>query len=335
MFSQSVHDKYDPAMKRKITFFVYPKFELLDLSGPCAAFNFANEFYEARYDIGVVSVTGGSITDRAGLRIGTEKFAGIKDHETILVVGGPTAHLNSLDSSTKALLTEYARRARCVASVCTGAFFLAAAGLLDGRRATTHWRYAGLLQTQYPKVLVDIDRIFIQDGNIWTSAGMTAGIDLALALIEDDFGPAVAKSVARDLVVYHRRLGGQSQFSALLDMTPTSGRVRDALCYARDHLNEALSVEQLAEVACVSSRQFSRIFFNATGTTPAKAIEQLRLEVARPRIEETSEPLEIIARDVGFATAEKMCRSCLSVFGRTPQELRRTARERDGRAEQG
>ncbi|MDD2768600.1 MAG: GlxA family transcriptional regulator [Methylococcus sp.] len=322
-------------MKRKITFFVYPQFELLDLSGPCAAFNFANEFYDAQYDINVVSATGGSIVDRAGLSIGTERFAGTEDHETILAVGGPTAHLNALDSSTKALLSENARRAKRVASVCTGTFFLAAAGLLDGRRATTHWRYAGILQTQYPMVQVDMDRIFIKDGHIWTSAGMTAGIDLALALIEDDFGSTVAKSVARDLVVYHRRLGGQSQFSAMLDITPTSGRVRDALCYARDHLREALSVEHLAEVACVSSRQFSRIFFNATGTTPAKAIERLRLEVARPRIEETSEPLEIIARDVGFASAEKMCRSCVSIFGRTPQELRRTARKLDGRVAQG
>jgi transcriptional regulator GlxA family with amidase domain len=322
-------------MKRKITFLVYPQFELLDLSGPCAAFNFANELYGAQYAIGVVSVTGGSITDRAGLSIGTERFTGTEDHETILAVGGPTAHLNALDPSTKELLSENVRRAKRVASVCTGAFFLAAAGLLDGRRATTHWRYAGMLQSQYPMVQVDIDRIFIKDGTIWTSAGMTAGIDLALALIEDDFGPTIAKSIARDLVVYHRRLGGQSQYSALLDITPTSGRVRDALCYARDHLSEALSVERLAEVACVSSRQFSRIFFNATGTTPAKAIERLRLEVARPRIEETSEPLEMIARNVGFATAEKMCRSCVSVFGRTPQELRRTARKRDGRVVQG
>ena len=313
-------------MQRKITFFVYPKFELLDLSGPCAAFNLANELNGANYDIKVVSTVGGSIIDRAGVSIGTERFTEIGGNETILAVGGPTAYFNELNSATKDLLSESALRANRVASVCTGAFLLAAAGLLDGRQATTHWRYAGILQTQYPMVQVNIDRIFIKDGNIWTSAGMTAGIDLALVLIEDDFGSAVAKSVARELVVYHRRLAGQSQFSVMLDITPTSGRVRDALCYARDHMSEPLSVERLAEVACVGLRQFNRIFLNATGTTPAKAIERLRLELARPRIEETLEPLEKIARDVGFGTAEKMCRSCMNVFGRTSQELRRTAR---------
>jgi transcriptional regulator GlxA family with amidase domain len=314
-------------MKHKITFFVHPQFELLDLSGPCSAFNIVNELHDGHYDFNIVSAAGGSIIDRAGLSINTERFSNVGGNETILVVGGPTAHLYELDSATKALLFESARHANRVASVCTGAFHLAAAGLLDGRRATTHWRYAGILQTYYPMVEVNIDRIFIKSGNIWTSAGVTAGIDLALALIEDDFGSAVAKSVARDLVVYHRRLGGQSQFSAMLDITPSSGRVRDALCYARDHLSEPLSVERLAEVACVSLRQFNRIFLNATGTTPVKVIERLRLEVARPRIEETSESLEKIATDVGFGTAEKMCRSCMNVFGRTPQELRRTARK--------
>jgi len=314
-------------MKRKIIFFVYPEFELLDLSGPCSAFNLVNELYGGQYEFSVVSATGGAIKDRAGLTMASEQFAEAADHETVVAVGGPTAHVFGLNAATKDFFTESARRGNRVVSVCTGAFLLAATGLLDGLRATTHWRYAGLLQSQYPKVLVDIDRIYIKEGNIWTAAGLTAGIDLALMLIEDDFGSSVAKGVAKDMVVYHRRLGGQSQYSAILDITPTSGRVRDVLCYARDHLREPLSVERLAEVACISPRQFSRIFFNATGVTPAKAIDRLRLDVARPRIEETLEPLEQIARDVGLGSAEKMCRSCLNVFGRTSQELRRAARK--------
>lgn len=316
-------------MKRKIIFFVYPNFESLDLTGPCAAFNLANETSDAGYDINVVSATGGPILARAGLSIESSKFSGDDESAvTILVTGGPTAHLVELDSVTKELLAETSRHAvNRVGSVCTGAFLLAAAGLLNGKRVTTHWRYAGILQSQYPMVQVDIDRIFIKDSNIWTSAGMTAGIDLALSLIEDDFGADLAKSIARDMVVYHRRLGGQSQYSAMLDITPPAGRVRDVMCYAREHLREPLSVNQLADVACLSLRQFNRIFLNATGVTPAKAIERLRLDVARPKIEETSEPLEKIARDVGFGSGEKMCRSCLTVFGRTPQELRRASRK--------
>lgn len=314
-------------MKQKITFLVHPQYELLDLSGPCSAFNLANELYGAQYLVNVVSALGVPVKDRAGVVVETQRFASIEENETVIAVGGPYAHLHELDSPTKALLGAAASRARRVASVCTGAFLLAAAGLLDGRRATTHWRYAGALQTLYPKVRVEADRIFIQDGKIWTSAGMTAGIDLALGLIGDDFDAKLAKGIARDMVVYHQRLGGQSQFSTMLEITPASGRVRDALCYARDHLDESLPVDRLAEVACLSLRQFSRIFLEATGTTPAKAVERLRLEAARPRIEAQSEALEKIAREVGFGDVERMRRSCANIFGRTPQELRRAARE--------
>ncbi|TLG72807.1 GlxA family transcriptional regulator [Methylocystis sp. B8] len=317
-------------MKHKVTFLVYPKFESLDSSGPCSAFNLVNELYDSRYIINVVSATGGPIIDRAGVSINSEKFTDVVEDGKILAVGGPTAHLLELDLATKSLLSECGSQTSRVASVCTGAFLLASAGLLDGRRATTHWRYAGTLQTQYPRVQVDADRIFIKDGNVWTSAGLTAGIDLALALIEADCGSEIAKGVARDMVVYHRRLGGQSQYSTMLEMMPTSGRVREALCYARDHLNKPLPVETLADAAGVGLRQFSRIFLNATGTTPAKAVERLRLEVARPKIEDGAEPIERIAQDVGFGSAETMCRSFVKAFGRTPQELRRSARQQPG-----
>ncbi|ARN79788.1 GlxA family transcriptional regulator [Methylocystis bryophila] len=317
-------------MQHKVTFLVHPKFESLDLSGPCSAFNLVNEFYDSRYAINVVSAEGGEIIDRAGIIINSKKFADVAENETILVVGGPAAHLLELDPATKNLLAEYASPTNRVASVCTGAFLLASAGLLDDRRATTHWRYAGILQSRYPRVQVDADRIFIKDGNVWTSAGLTAGIDLALALIENDCGSDIAKGVARDMVVYHRRLGGQSQYSTMLEIMPTSHRVREALCYARAHLDKPLSVETLADAAGVGLRQFSRIFINATGTTPAKAVERLRLEAARPKIEEGSEPIERIAQAVGFGSADTMCRSFVKACGRTPQELRRSARKHPG-----
>lgn len=313
-------------MRHTITFVVHPGFELLDLSGPCSAFNLASELFGAQYQIQIASTGGGPVRDRAGVDVASEDFSRIGPSHTILAAGGPAAPQFALDETARTWLCESSKTAARVGSVCTGTFVLAAAGLLDGRRATTHWRYAGLLQTHYPSVKVDVDRIFIRDGPVWTSAGMTAGMDLALAMIEDDLGPEVAKGVARDMVVYHRRLGGQSQFSAMLDMAPPSGRVRDALSYARAHLSEALTVEHLAQAACLSLRQFNRVFLDATGTTPAKAIERLRLEAARARIEEGQESFEKIAGSVGFGSMERMRRSCIATFGLSPQELRRNAR---------
>lgn len=315
-------------MQRSITFIVHPGFELLDLSGPCSAFNLASELYGAQYPIRIVSVSGGPVVDRAGVSIASEAFGQVGPSHTLLAAGGPIAHQYALNEAARTLIRESSQTAARVGSVCTGAFLLAAAGILDGQRATTHWRYGGLLQTQYPAVEVDIDRIFIKAGKVWTSAGMTAGMDMALAMIEDDLGPEVAKGVARDMVVHQRRLGGQSQFSTLLDMAPPAGRVRDALHYATEHLAEALTVEQLADVACLSVRQFNRVFFNATGTTPAKAIERLRLDGAQARIEVGAESFEQIARSVGFGSVERMRRSCLAIFGLSPQELRRQARLR-------
>jgi len=318
-------------MTRTIAFIVHPGFELLDLSGPCSAFHIAQERFGADYRVRVVSITGGSIRDRAGVVVASEGIGHIDDigpRDTLLAVGGPVAHEYALEPGTAELIRRSSSGAARAASVCTGAFLLAAAGLLDDRRATTHWRYAGLLQTRHPRIDVDADRIFIRDGAVWTSAGMTAGMDLALALIEDDYDAEMARGVARDMVVYHRRLGGQSQFSTLLDLAPPASRIGRALTYARDHLNEeTLTVERLADIACVSLRQFNRVFLNATATTPAKAIERLRLDAARTRIEDGQEPLARIATDVGFGSVERMRRSCIAIFGQSPQELRRTARE--------
>lgn len=313
-------------MKRKITFLVFPHYELLDLSGPASAFNLANELFDAQYSIHLVSAKGGLVTDRAGMSIATKAFVDIEEGETIIAVGGPTAHLHEINHPTITILAKAACRAKRIASVCTGTFLLAAAGLLDKRWVTTHWRYAEMLQIQYPAIRVDANRIYTKDGNIWTSAGMTAGIDLALVLIEDDFDFQAAKHVARDLVVYHRRLGGQSQYSAMLEMEPASRRIKDVLYYIRHHLDEPLSLDRLAEIACLSTRQFSRTFFNTTGNTPGKAIELLRLDAARPRVEDDSDSLQKIAKDIGFGSIERMRRSFLNNFGHTPQEIRQAAR---------
>ena len=230
----------------------------------------------------------------------------------------------------RAYIAEAGQKCRRVAGVCTGAFLLAEAGLLDGRSATTHWAYASDLQQRYPAVRVDDDRIFVSDGNVWTSAGMTAAIDLALALIEEDHGAELSRAVARRLVVYHRRPGGQSQFSALLDLEPRSDRVRRALTYAKENLRNALNVEELAEAASLSPRQFSRIFRDETGQSPAKAVERLRLEAAKAMLEEGRHSLDVVARDTGFADRDRMRRAFLRFFGQPPQSLRRSLRLIEG-----
>ncbi len=311
---------------RQVSFVVAPAFELLDLSGPLCAFNIAREFYKASYKINVVSAQPGPVHGNAGLSIEVQGPAKARHGDTVIMVGGSGAHVPGSQPAITAMLRALAPRTRRIASVCTGAFYLAEAGILDDHRATTHWRFAPLLRSRFPTLAVDADRIYTRDRKIWTSAGITAGIDMALAMIEADYGTEVSKSVARDLVVYHRRLGGQSQFSAILALEPASDRIRQALVYARDNLHEELSLEHLAERVCVSSRQFSRLFLKETGETPARAVERLRAEAARSRVEDSQEPIEFIAREVGFGDAERMRRSFLRLFGRSPQTVRRMAR---------
>lgn len=311
-------------MRREIAFLVYPGFQLLDLSGPTDALRIAGRIVNGdAYGLNVVSPTGGLITSSCGVEISTRQFSP-RAYDTFFVVGGLPATSAGDESATVGDLAKIgAQHARRVASVCTGAFILAEAGLLDGRIATTHWKYAALLQRRFPRIKVDSDRIFTKDGDIWTSAGISSGIDLALALIEEDLGVIVARATAQMLVVYHRRPGGQSQFSALLEMEPDSDRIRTVLTYMREHLTEALSVERLSEVACLSPRQFGRAFLAETGETPAKAVERLRAEVARERVANGNEPIEIIARSVGFVDPERMRRAFLRIFGHPPQSIRR------------
>jgi len=246
--------------------------------------------------------------------------------DTFVAVGGLGAVAASRSPSMISLVRKVAPRARRVTSVCSGAFLLAEAGLLDGRRATTHWEYAVKFQQDFPRVRMECDQIYVRDGRIWTSGGVTAGIDLALALIEDDVGLAAAQRTARVLVVYHRRTGGQAQFSAMLNMEPATDRLRRALSYAREHLHEDLPVERLADAVHIGARQFSRLFVRETGETPAKAVERLRAEVAHSEVTGTTDSIEAIARRVGFASPERMRRAFVRLYGQPPQAVRRVAK---------
>jgi transcriptional regulator GlxA family with amidase domain len=323
VYVRKVKLPYDPAMST-IGFYVSPGFQMLDLAGPAGVFEAANGQLESpAYQLLILAADKGAVTNSLGM---VTAAASLDDTvlDTLVVVGGRIDPL--LSSDTLSRLVEASSRCRRVASVCTGAFTLAAAGLLDRRRATTHWRYASRLQREYPSIRVEADRIFCRDGNVWTSAGITAGIDLALALVEEDHGFAVAKGAAQHLVVYHRRHGGQSQFAASVDLAPKNDRIAAALGYARDHIAEALTVERLAEAVGMSLRQFSRAFRAQTGTTPARVVERLRADLARGRIETTAEPLERIAEATGFGDAENMRRAFIRIYGQPPQSIRRAIR---------
>lgn len=309
---------------RCITFVVSPGGSVIALAA-LSVFETANIFAEQTpYEFRFVSENGGAVTTSLGVRLETERFSN-EPGDTLIIGGGETSREPPRPALIK-FVQAAVRTHRRVTAICTGAFVLAEAGLLDGRRATTHWLYARELQKRFPKAKVDEDRIFINDGPIWTSAGMTAGIDLALALIEDDLGPEVAKSVARKLVLYHRRGGGQSQFSTLLELAPKSDRIQTALAFARENLHTPLAVPQLAEAAHLSPRQFSRAFRAETGQSPAKAIANLRVEAARTLMEQSRHPIDVVARQTGFSDRDQMRRAFLRAFGQPPQVLRRNAR---------
>jgi transcriptional regulator GlxA family with amidase domain len=322
-------------MSRHVCFVVYSDFVLLDLSGPLEAFSNANRVSPSGYRFTVASMEGGLIRASSGLEVATEALDVVNTLDTLIIVGAPAVPTGPWVMPMATAIRKMSSRSRRTASVCTGAFVLAESGLLDGRVATTHWNYAPQLQARYPSLRVDGDRIWTEDGTVWTSAGMSAGIDMAMAMIEQDLGKDVARSVARMLVVYYCRPGGQYQFSSLLDLDPGSDRIRTAITYAREHLRDDLSVERLADVAHMSVRQFGRVFSASIGVTPAKAIERLRLETARPLVEDGHQSFDEIARSCGFGDADHMLRSFLRVFGRTPQELRRIARKAEGNGKPG
>jgi transcriptional regulator GlxA family with amidase domain len=302
-----------------------PGFQFLAL-GVQAGFELANVVLEdSYYSLGIYSVAGGPIASSSGFAVPTEPLADAGTIDTLLLMAGLTPPPEQ-DPATIAVLLAAARTSRRVAGLCTGAFLLAQMGLLDGRRATTHWAYARTMREQFPAVKVEDDRIFINEGPVWTSAGLTAGLDVAVALIEKDLGSDVARSVARRMVMHHRRAGGQSQHSELLELAPSSDRIQRALIHARGHLADALTVEELAEIAAISPRQFSRAFRSETGQTPAKAIEQLRLEAARLLLDDSRHSLEAVARETGFVDIRRMRDAFVRHYGQTPQAMRRMLR---------
>ncbi|MFM0037956.1 GlxA family transcriptional regulator [Paraburkholderia strydomiana] len=315
-----------------IGFVVFPNFYLLGLAA-VTAFELANVVLEARaYDVAVLSEHGGLVVSSAGIRVETVAFS---DATFDTVMFGSGVELDMVSSPLTAFVRRALTTSRRIAAPCTGAFILAEAGALDGRRATTHWRFAHELQRRFPKVAVEDDQIFIVDGPVWTSAGMTATIDMALAMIEKDHGPDVSRSVARRLVIYHRRAGGQSQFSTLLDLDPKSDRIQKAIDYASANLRSALTVDELAYVAGLSPRQFSRAFSTETGQSPAKAVEHLRVEAARLMLEKGRLSMDVIAAEVGFSDRERMRRAFLRTIGQPPQAVRRIGRENRGPVLQG
>jgi transcriptional regulator GlxA family with amidase domain len=307
-----------------IAFVVYDGFQAMALAAQ-PVFQYANfSAGKTLYEVKMLSAGGGLVTSSVGLAVMTAPFDDAV-YDTVIVGGS-----DQIEEAAPAAVLDYVRasmrRARRTASICSGAFVLAQAGVLDSRRATTHWAYARELQSRFPAVTVDADRIFVVDGQVWTSAGMTAGLDMALGMVEKDFGPELARSVAQKLVMYHRRAGGQSQHSALLELAPKSDRIQTALAYARAHLAEPLSVEQLAEAAHLSPRQFSRAFRAETGQSPAKAVEHLRLEAARLLMEQSRHTIEQVAAQSGFVDSRRMREAFLRAYGQPPQVIRRNAR---------
>jgi len=305
---------------------VFPDFQLLDAAGPISVFEIAARFAGQSPSIRVMAATPGPVRSSSGVEMLARGLKPSGAITTLIIAGGEGVDAAATCEKTLAFVRGVAKRGVRLASVCSGAYMLAEAGLLDGRRATTHWRRTRQFLVRYPDVKWEPDRIFVRDGDIWSSAGITAGIDLALALATEDYGEAVAQQTARQLVLYHRRSGGQSQFSSLLELKAPSGRFGPLLSWAREHLDAPLTVEDLAEQAGMSSRHFARAFIAETGTTPSKAVERLRIEVARQRVQSSSEAIERVAETTGFRDPERMRRAFIRAFGQPPQSLRRAAR---------
>jgi transcriptional regulator GlxA family with amidase domain len=307
---------------KKLGLVVFPGFQILDLAA-ASVFEVANLFTSRPvYEVALYSEHGGQVASSSGIEVATRKLTD-PVFDTLIVTGDIGIAVPA--PGLVRFVSEAAVVSRRIASICTGAFILAAAGLLNGRRATTHWASARDLQRRFPAIKVEEDRIFITAGSVWTSAGMTACIDLSLAMVEADLGFEVSKSVAQKMVVYHRRTGGQSQFSAMLELESKSDRIQLALDYAKRNLRKSLSVGELAEVANLSSRQFSRTFRAETGQSPAKAIESLRVEAAKSLVEESRHAIDVVARETGFADSERMRRAFIRKFGHPPQTFRRVA----------
>ncbi len=304
---------------------MFDGFQLLDAAGPIAAFEIASQFAPGAYEVRVVAAKAGLIASSSGVRWPAEALAPLRGIDTLMVMGGQGTASAMRDRAFTALLKRKSAHARRTTSVCSGAFLLAQTGLLDGKRATTHWRRAAMLTRLFPNVRVEPDRIHIKDGSIWTSAGVSAGIDLALAMIGEDLGDAVANDVAREMVVYAKRAGGQTQHSALLTLDAGSSRFAALNAWIAEHLAADLSVDALANRASMSARNFARAYAEETGVTPAKAVARLRADAARAMIEQ-GVPLQTIASRTGFNDPERMRRAFVRLYGAPPAAMRRTLR---------
>ncbi|HWG81130.1 MAG TPA: GlxA family transcriptional regulator [Stellaceae bacterium] len=315
---------------RHIVFVAFEQALLLDIAGPLQVFASARDLsvqdgLADPYRLSVVSPKGGDIRTSSGLALATRRLGALNAEaiDTLITVGGFGSRAAIREAALIRWIARRSQRARRVCSVCTGAFLLAEAGLLDGRRAVTHWGSCDALAQRYPRVRVERDPIFLRDGKIWTSAGVTAGIDLALALVEEDLGRAMALRVARHLVVFLKRPGGQSQFSAMLESQAQEGEAfADLHEWMAQHLAADLGVEALAARAGMSPRNFARVYTRRMGTTPAKAVERLRIDAARRALEESDASIESIARRCGFGDEERLRRSFLRRLGVPPRQYR-------------
>lgn len=318
--------------KPLIAFVIYPGVKLLDLSGPLQVFQDARAAEDERlYETVVVSLDGGAVETDTPVSVSSQPVSALKRRsiDTLIVVGGMGSRLACKNEALRETLRTLSGRARRVGSVCTGALILAACGLLEGRRAVTHWESCDLLGRVSPGIEVEPDPIFIRDGKIWTSAGVTAGIDMALAMVEEDHGRQTALRLARSLVAYLVRPGGQSQFSVALDQqcADDEGKFTRLHDWMRSNLDQDLRVEHLAERANMSPRNFARVYTSATGRTPAKAVEIMRVEAARNMLEETASPISTVARTCGFGDDERMRRSFLRQINVAPQDYRKRFRQ--------
>src|ERR1700744_1975251 len=323
---QPIPDRGDSA--RVVEMLAFPLVQLLDVTGPLQVFASANDHVAQAggtppYVLRVVAKGGQGVMDTAGLGIATGPLprTGMPP-DTLMVAGGPGVDAAAADTVLIDWLRERTKKARRVASVCTGAFLLGASGALNGRRAVTHWSYCAELARRFPAVRVESDPIFVRDGSIWTSAGVTAGIDLALALVEEDLGRTVALAVARYLVVFLKRPGGQAQFSEALSLQSADDEFGTLHDWVGKHLADDISLPKLADQAGMSERSFSRHYAEATGQTPARAVERLRVEAARRLLSETRLPVKRILQRCGFGSEETMRRSFLRVLTAPPQDYR-------------
>jgi transcriptional regulator GlxA family with amidase domain len=323
-------------MHRRVVLVVFDGFQLLDLAGPADVFAVAGLLARGEgYRVEVAAARAGTVRAQNGVEVTAQTalcdVGGPID--TLLVVGGLPAPERSRDSELSGQVARLASGARRVASVCTGAFVLAEAGLLGGRRATTHWLMAADLAEQYPDVRVDVDPIYVRDGNVWTSAGVSAGVDLALALVAADHGHALARDVACGLVVYLHRPGGQSQFSTQLNaLVPRSEPLREVQAFIDANPAENLSVPALARRAGMSERHFSRVFTEQTGLPPGRYVERSRADAARRLLEVTGHPLERVARESGLGAPETLYRVFRRHWRISPGDYRRRFHSEENRS---